>query len=200
MNNHIKELVIDGNEIFDFASHALNFPNIEDVEFRYCDFNQEDILKLIEFKEYERIAFIRCTFENEDLIKYLKTKSLSLTNNKISNYDFVSTMAKLERLTIVEGRIDINKLNKLNNLVYLRISNSIATDIDNIKLDKLKYLFIDNTNIINLNFIAKLPNLELLSISKMQEENNKEVLNKLKAHIKIIYNSIIRMDVENEEV
>lgn len=194
MNVVKKSLVVDGNEVFDFIDEAISNDNIKDIEFRNCDFLNEDILKLINFLMYDRIAFINCTFENETLIKNIKTKSLSLTNNKITSYEFVYEMTNLENLTIVGGKIDAYKISFLKNLEYLRVSNSNIINIENLFLEKLKYLFIDNTNVIDLSFISKFYNLELLSISEKQKLYNKEFLITLKDRVDIIIDGIIEME------
>lgn len=199
MNDEFENLVIDGNENFDFANYALSFKNINNLEFRNCDFFKEDIIKLAEYKEYNRIAFIECSFEDATLINNIKTKSLSFTNDKITNYEFVYQMNNLERLTIVDGIVDADKINLLKNLEYLRISNSLVNNIDKLFLNKLKYLFIDNTNITDITFIKNLSNLELLSISEEQELNNKEIINEIKNNIKIILDSIIEMEFPYDE-
>lgn len=195
MNNKINSLVIDGNETFDFISKALKTTNINDLEFRNCDFFNEDLLKLIEFKQYNRIAFIDCTFENETLINNIKTKYLSLTNNQIKNYEFIYEMNKLENLTIVSGQIDGNKINNLKNLQYLRISNSFVINIEKLFLKELKYLFIDNTNISDISFVKRLPNLKILSISEEQELKNKKIIEAIKNTVKIVFDSILETEV-----
>jgi len=199
MNNIIDSLVLDGNDIFDFVNEALSFPNVNDIEFRNCDFLNKDLLKLINFKQYNRIAFIDCTFENETLIKELKTKSLSLTDNKINNYNFIYEMNLLESLTLVGTNIDAYKINSLKNLEYLRLSHSNVINIEELSIDKLKYLFIDNTNILDISFIKKLSNLELLSISEDQKIHNKEFIKTINNRINIILDSIIEMDVLFDE-
>lgn len=195
MNDQIESLVIDGNYKFDFINYALSFNNINDFEFRNCDFLNEDILKLVEFKEYDRIAFCECTFDDISLISKIKTKSISFTNSKISNYEFIYQMEYLENLTIVNGRIDADKINNLKNLEYLRVSNSEVMNIELLSLEKLKYLFIDNTNIIDISFVKKLSNLELLSLSEEQIIHNKEFIKAINNHVKIIPDGIIEMEV-----
>lgn len=199
MNNKIDSLVLDGNETFDFINDALSFSNVNDLEFRNCNFFNEDLLKLIDFKQYNRVAFIDCTFENENLLKNIRTKSFSLTNNKIVNYNFVYEMNDLENLTIVGGKVDAYKINSLKNLEYLRLSHSNIINVEELFLDKLKYLFIDNTNIFDISFIKKLSKLELLSISEEQKLYNKEFINTIKNHIHIILDSIIEMGVSDDE-
>lgn len=200
---HMKEekdnLVINGEEIYDFINVVLNHTNLTDIEFRNCDFLDRDILKLIEFKEYDRIAFVDCTFEDETKIKNIITKSLSLTTNRITNYEFIYEMNSLERLTIVGGKIDAAEINSLKNLEYLRMSNSNVINIDKLTLDKLKYLFVDNTNIMDVSFVKKLYNLELLSISEKQKSYNRDFLYTIKDRVRIILDGIVEMEVFFDE-
>lgn len=199
MDKYNETLVINGEETNDFINTLLSHTNVEDVEFRTCDFLKEDVLKLINFRQYDRVAFVDCTFEDKALIKEINTKSLSLTNNKITNYEFVYEMDNLERLTIVDGKIDADKINNLKNLEYLRISNCDVINIDKLALEKLKYLFIDSTNIGDVSFIKKISNLELLSISEEQVSYNKDFLYTIKDRVKIILDSIIEMKVFFDE-
>ncbi len=194
-----KEIVIDGNEKFDFIVQLLENNDIEDVEFRNCDFLNDELLKVIELKKYARIGFIDCTFEDESLIKKIKTDSLSLTNNRINNYEFIYEMINLKKITVVNGTIDAAKLNHLTTLEYLRLSNSYITNIENLFLKDLKFLFIDNTNIVNLYFIKNFPYLKLLSISEEQKINNINILKSISNHTKIILDSIIEMEVHLDE-
>lgn len=194
-----KEIVIDGNEIFDFTKVILEYKDANDIEFRNYEFTKEDINELKEIKQYDRIGFNNCIFEDEKLIKNIKCNSLSLIDNRIINYEFVNDMLCLERLTIIGGEIDCNKLNNLQNLEYLRLSNDYIKNIELLKLEKLKYLFIDNTNIKDLSFIRKFPYLELLSISDNQKENNEELFNEINNRVEIIIDSIIETDVFLDE-
>ena len=194
-----KEIVIDGNEIFDFTKVIFEYKEANDIEFRNYEFTKEDINELKEIKQYDRIGFNNCIFEDEKLIKNIKCNSLSLIDNRIINYEFVNDMLCLERLTIIGGEIDCNKLNNLQNLEYLRLSNDYIKNIELLKLEKLKYLFIDNTNIKDLSFIRKFPYLELLSISDNQKENNEELLNEINNRVEIIIDSIIETDVFLDE-
>lgn len=195
----MKEIIIDGNENFNFINQILDKKNLEDIEFRNCDFSSEELLKIIEQQKYKRIAFIDCSFETESLLKNIKTESLSFTNSKINNYDFIYEMNNLNKLTVVNGQIDACKLNNLLNLEYLRISHSYVVNIENLFSKNLKYLFIDNTNVEDLSFITNFSNLKLLSISEKQINNNLNMLKSISNHIKIIMDSIVEMEVDINE-
>ena len=192
----MREIVIDGNETYDFISVLINNADVEDVEFRNCDFYNEDMVKVASYKTYKRIAFIDCVFEDASLIKNISTKSLSLNNNKIDNYNFVYEMPYLKNLTIVKGYIDAERLNSIENLEYLRLSHSNVINIEKIPTTKLKNLFIDNTNIKNLSFVLYIPNLELLSVSEDQINENIDILKSISNKVRIIMDSIIEMGVD----
>ena len=191
----IEEIVVDGNEVFDFINFVLKNKAKNDIEFRSCDFLKEDILKLSNAREYERIAFIDCSFEDCTLIQNIKTRSLSFTNNRVNNYEFIYNMSFLENLTVIGGNVDAFKFNNLNKLKYLRLSHSYVDNIEKYISTNLKYLFIDNTNIKDLSFINNFVNLEILSISEDQRLYNKELIEKISGRVKVIYDSIIEMDV-----
>ena len=191
----IEEIVVDGNEVFDFINFVLKNKAKNDIEFRSCDFLKEDILKLSNAREYERIAFIDCSFEDCTLIQNIKTRSLSFTNNRVNNYEFIYNMSFLENLTVIGGNVDAFKFNNLNKLKYLRLSHSYVDNIEKYISTNLKYLFIDNTNIKDLSCINNFVNIEILSISEDQRLYNKELIEKISGRVKVIYDSIIEMDV-----
>ena len=191
----IEEIVVNGNEVFDFINFVLKNKAKNDIEFRSCDFLKEDILKLSNAREYERIAFIDCSFEDCTLIQNIKTRSLSFTNNRVNNYEFIYNMSFLENLTVIGGNVDAFKFNNLNKLKYLRLSHSYVDNIEKYISTNLKYLFIDNTNIKDLSCINNFVNIEILSISEDQRLYNKELIEKISGRVKVIYDSIIEMDV-----
>ena len=74
------------------------------------------------------VTFENCEFENADLIASLKLQFLSLINCKIKNYSFINIFEKLNQLTIINGEIEISKINLIRNLKYLQISYSNIVD------------------------------------------------------------------------
>ena len=188
-------LVVDGNERYDYISYLKGFNGLKDVEFRNCEISSDDLLFLSNQKEYDRVAFINCSFEDVRLIQNINTRSLSLTDNKINNYEFVYNMLSIERLTIVGGIVDASNLSSLNKIEYLRLSHSRVDNIEMFSSNTLKYLFIDNTNIQDISFIRNYPNLELLSLSDNQELYNQEIIKEISKSIRIIRDSVIEMEV-----
>ena len=125
------------------------------------------------------IVFENCHFEKVELMCSLNLKSLSLINCEIQDYTFINVLENLEELTIINGNIAIDKINKLDKLKYLQISYSNVTDNIELDISSLIELYIDNTNISDFNFVTKLNNLKTISIDGYQYNNNKELFNNL---------------------
>lgn len=194
-----RSIVIDGDRTYDFINEALDNISIDDIEFRHCDFHDDDIKIISQKKDYKRIAFVECSFENPSILSNIITNSISFTNCPINDYSFISKMTYLTRLTIVNGKIVANIINNLKDLSYLRLSHSNISNFSILKLNKLKYLFVDNSNLDNLSFVENFPSLQLLSLSDEQIINNEKIISNIKNNVKIICNSIIETEVLFDE-
>ncbi|MBQ6323408.1 MAG: hypothetical protein IJI22_01075, partial [Bacilli bacterium] len=107
----------------------------------------------------------------------------------------------LEELSIINGTIEIEKLNMLNHLKYLQISYSNITDSTELNISTLEELYIDNTNINNFNFLNSLLNLKRISIDENQYINNKELFNNLiKRNILVFNENMVEFGGENNEI
>ncbi len=196
--NTIKSVVIDGNDTYEYMKSVLNNESVEQIEFRYCDMTNEDIIKLSNYKKYIKISFINCNFEDVSFVKKIKTQSLSFIDSNIDNYDFISEVNNLKALTVIGNTIDMSLVKNPEKLLYLRLSGSMVYHIDKINLENLKYLFIDETNIDSLDFVKKLSHLKLLCISTVQEENNFEVISSIENRVKIINDIIEIGEITND--
>ena len=147
---------------------------------------------ILSLKKLKDLKFQLCEIENSNLLKEIKLFGLNLDCSKIDDYSFVYEMTELESLTLTGlSNLDIDKLNKLINLKYLNISHTQCTD-DVLNIESLEELYIDSSNIKDINFTLNLPNLKTLSLSKEQYENKKEIINKLKSkNIEILDYSIM---------
>lgn len=202
--NKINEITVDFQEedkniILD---DLLFFENLNTLNIRNGYLNNDDFKYILKLNNLNNIYFQKCNFENDNLISTLNIKSLSLVNCNVNNYVFLNLLLKLEELTIINGTIDINIINKLSKLKYLQISYSkIIDNHKNIFLKDLKELYIDNTNITDLSFVKELSSLTRLSIDKKQFDINKDLINELiKNNIKIYNEDMIRFEGDNYEV
>ena len=203
--NTITEITIDYEEILENNSilkELLLFRNLNTLNLRNAFIYNDDYNYLLNLEKLNNLYLDRCKFENADLIASLKLKSLSLINCEINNYLFVNLLTELEELTIINGEVDIDNINKLTKLNYLQLSysNILGNELV-IKLDNLKELYVDNTNIRNLTFTNNLLNLNRLSIDEFQYKYNNQFIKQLRNRNISIYNeNMVEFLGDNYEV
>ena len=176
--NKIDEVIISSEDSLDDVSL---FNNLSDLTI--CDkFIENNFFKILfNLKNLKSINFTRCEFENADLISSLNVSNLDLVDCNINNYKFIYIMSDLVFLTVVNGKIDFDLINKLKLLKYLNVSYSdISNDRAYLKLNDLEKLYINNTSISNFSYLINLINLKLLSVDENQYKNNLDIINKLK--------------------
>ena len=203
--NTITEITIDYEDILENNSilkELLLFRNLNTLNLRNAFIYNDDYNYLLNLEKLNNLYLDRCKFENADLIASLKLKSLSLINCEINNYLFVNLLTELEELTIINGEVDIDNINKLTKLNYLQLSysNILGNELV-IKLDNLKELYVDNTNIRNLTFTNDLLNLNRLSIDEFQYKYNNQFIKQLRNRNISIYNeNMVEFLGDNYEV
>ena len=160
--NKIDEVIISSE---DSLADASLFNNLSDLTI--CDkFIENSFFKILfNLKNLKSINFTRCEFENADLISSLNVSNLDLVNCNINNYKFIYIMSDLVSLTVVNGEIDFDLINRLKLLKYLNVSYSdISNDRAYLKLNDLEKLYINNTSISNFSYLINLINLKFLSV------------------------------------
>lgn len=176
--NKIDEVIISSEDSLDDVSL---FNNLSDLTI--CDkFIENNFFKILfNLKNLKSVNFTRCEFENADLISSLNVSNLDLVDCNINNYKFIYIMSDLVSLTVINGKIDFDLINKLKLLKYLNVSYSdISNDRAYLKLNDLEKLYINNTSISNFSYLINLINLKLLSVDENQYKNNLDIINKLK--------------------
>ena len=110
-------------------------------------------------------------------------------------------MSDLVSLTVVNGEIDLDLINRLKLLKYLNVSYSnVSNDRAYLKLNDLEQLYINNTSISNFTYLTNLINLKLLSVDEKQYENNLDVINKLKErNVDILSGGILSFEGDTYE-
>ena len=196
--NKIDEVIISSE---DSLYDASLFNNLSDLTI--CDkFIENSFFKILfNLKNLKSINFTRCEFENADLISSLNVSNLDLVDCNINNYKFIYIMSDLVSLTVVNGEIDFDLINKLRLLKYLNVSYSdISNDRAYLKLNDLEKLYINNTSISNFSYLINLINLKLLSVDEKQYENNLDVINKLKErNVDILSEGILSFEGDTYE-
>lgn len=196
--NKIDEVIISSE---DSLYDASLFNNLSDLTI--CDkFIENSFFKILfNLKNLKSINFTRCEFENADLISSLNVSNLDLVNCNINNYKFIYIMSDLVSLTVVNGEIDFDLINRLKLLKYLNVSYSdISNDRAYLKLNDLEKLYINNTSISNFSYLINLINLKLLSVDEKQYKNNLDIINKLKKrNVDILSEGILSFEGDTYE-
>lgn len=196
--NKIDEVIISSEDSLD---DVILFNNLYDLTI--CDkFIENNFFeKLFNLKKLKSINFIRCEFENADLISSLNLNNLDLVDCNINNYKFIYIMSDLISLTVINGEIDFDLINRLKLLKYLNVSYSnISNDKAYLKLKDLEQLYINNTSINNFSYLINLINLKLLSVDEKQYENNLDIINKLKErNVDILSEGILSFEGDTYE-
>lgn len=203
--NNITEVVIDYNNESDssfvFLEELLKLKNLKTITLRNGYIFNDNFNIFLYLNNLSEFVFENCEFENADLISSINLKALSLINCKIESYSFINVLENLEELTIVNGQIELKKLNRLNNLKYLQLSYSNVFENIDLNINALEELYIDNTNINNFNFLNNLLNLKRISIDEKQYNNNQELFNNLiKRNILVLNENMVEFSGENNEI
>ena len=181
--NQIIEIVInyedETDSSFIFLEELLKLKKLKSITLRNGYIYNDNYNIFFKLNDLSEIVFENCQFEKVELMCSLNLKSLSLINCEIQDYTFINVLENLEELTIINGNIAIDKINKLDKLKYLQISYSNVTDNIELDISSLIELYVDNTNISDFNFVVKLNNLKTISIDGYQYNNNKELFNNL---------------------
>lgn len=196
--NKIDEVIISSEDSLDDVSL---FNNLSDLTI--CDkFIENNFFKILfNLKNLKSVNFTRCEFENADLISSLNVSNLDLVDCNINNYKFIYIMSDLVSLTVVNGKIDFDLINKLKLLKYLNVSYSnVSNDRAYLKLNDLEKLYINNTSISNFSYLINLINLKLLSVDENQYKNNLDIINKLKErNVDILSEGILSFEGDTYE-
>ena len=175
------------------------FTNLKRILFVNLKIQEKVIKKLSTIMSLENIYFERCDFENINLLNKLNIKEIEFVNCVLADYSFLYNMDELKSLSIVNGIVSIEGINKLKKLEYLQLSYSTILDLDVIDLPNLKELHIDNTNIYDISIISELYKLERLSISEEQYIENKDYYSNLsKKGIIILNENMVEFNEESE--
>lgn len=193
----IEELVLNPYDI-DEEYHELNldilkyFKNLKTISFSNLLITDFDFENLYTMPNLTSLNFDKCTFENINKITSLDLLELSIINCDIEDFSFIYDLNTLKSLSVINGNLSLSKINNLQNLVFLEISSSSVTDIEKLSLPLLEELYIDKTDINNLDIVTALSKLKKLGLSREQYENNRSIIEVLqKRNVELLNDGIV---------
>ena len=180
----IEEIVIDPVDILgNYAPLPIEileyFRNLRDVTIRNKLINDSVIQSLAEKQYLTSVCFEKCDFEKAEEVTKLPLKQIHFYDCHVNDFSFLKQMEKLEKLSIVGGRISFQTLELLPHLKTLRVSYSEINGSENFHSDSLEKIYLDHTNIEDFSFLKKVENLNFVSISENQYERNAEFFDQL---------------------
>lgn len=194
----ITEISLNYNDTFEIDfKELLIFNNLNSLTLCNYIIDDDNLYKLLMITELKELTLNNCILnESSIVIATLPLSKLCLNNCKNVNNDFIYLMNSLKSLHITNSTIDINKINKLENLELLDIGNSKIINLnDKFKLHNLTQLYIDNSNINDLTIISNLDNLSTLGIDSTQYDRNKMIVEELKDKgLRLYLNGFIFID------
>ena len=201
-NNFTKEELLEVDELVinldeSNLKHLKLLTNISDLTIRNGYISNDDFKYILNLNNLKNLCFDYCELENADLIAALDVSSLEIFNCNFGNYNFINVMDKLSELTITNGNVYMERINKIKNLKYLQLSNSYINDDVIFNNRNIIELYVDNTNISDLSFVKNLNQLKVLSIDEKQYNANKDLINSL--NIDVYLESIVLINGDNNE-
>ncbi|WP_343247535.1 leucine-rich repeat domain-containing protein [Diplocloster hominis] len=121
------------------ALNINNLPQLKEISFYSGSFDDHNFVNICSMSQLERLNMNWCTLycDTDSLANLVNLTHLGISENGISNIDFVEGMGQLEYLDISLNKVqDVSKLAGLSNLTYLDVSGNPVTDTS--VLDQLK--------------------------------------------------------------
>lgn len=165
------------------------FPNIKYLTISNMYLDIASFAYVLRLQNLISIVFVNCSFQDLSILSNFKLIHIGFINSEIENIGMINRIKSLKEITLI-GYKDIDLSYFLNlNLTFIELTNSTIKDNSILKdFDSLITLNINNTNIMNLNFVTNLKKLKNLCISNTQYQANKNIIDKIKDKV------VVRID------
>ena len=202
----IQELVIDRDGLEkdeSWLEDLMLLTNIQSITIRYDVIRDHYFDCFEKLKSLRSVTFDNCVINSPNRFSECRLNDLGFWNCDISDFSFLSSMTELQSLTVVNDALDISFISHIKKLTYLNLSSSRVINAGALG-SSVERLYINDTNIKDLGFIAAFHNLKLLSIDEAQYDDNKEVIQVLMDRgIEVLLDGMESLkyilDCENEE-
>ncbi len=184
--NRVKELSLDSIGLFHnynkIDSNILKyFNNLEVLEVCNANIDSTFIDNILNLNKLRSIAFVNCNITNLNSLARIKIVKLIINNCTVDDIESISNFKQLQTIGLVNMNLkSISFLEGLPHLIEINLSFSNIDDVSTmyhfIRIDTLR---IDNSTILDLDFVNKYSALKTISISENQYLKNKDLINDL---------------------
>lgn len=159
------------------------FPNLKKLEISNSNIDDKAISNIIRLNNLEAVMFNNCRVSNVKGFYQTKFKSLGFNNCIVHDLENIGLMKSLNCIKLINMKLDsISYLENLPHLIEVDLSystlNETATLYHFILIERLA---VDNSNIMDLDFVNKYSGLTEISISNNQYVKNKDLIDDLVA-------------------
>lgn len=181
----IKKLEIDANDPIGYQVYnpkILNdFINLEELTLKNITINQAWIAEILKLEKLNSLSFEYSYIDSiKDLIK-LRLSKIAFNDTSCQDIEEINNFKTLNSISLIAMELkSLNILKNMPNLLEVKLSSSKFKDETILRtLDRIENLYIDNTDIKDLDFINNHINLKKISLSKNQIEKNKKLIDDL---------------------
>ena len=186
------DLKVETDSIINILNDVLKLENVKTLTIRNGYITNEACKMLLNLKKLNGLVLEDCEIENANALGILNLKSIGIINCQVKDYEFLRLFKNLEELTLISEIVSITLINKLVNLKYLQLSYSNLLETDNIVLNNIEEIYLDNTNLTDLDFLKNMPKLKRVSIDERQHEKNLELFKNLENnHILVLNENMV---------
>lgn len=170
------------------------FPKLKKLEIANSNIDLDTISMIASMHELESLMFNNCHVSSVKGLYQLKIKKLGFNNCIVEDLENIVYMKSLNAIKLINMKLDsISYLESLPHLIEVDLSYSKLNETSTLyTFILIERLAIDNSDIIDLEFVNKYSGLKELSISSNQYAKNKELIDDMVAlGIKVYEDDVI---------
>lgn len=170
------------------------FPRLKKLEITNSNIDLDTISMIASMHELECLMFNNCHVSSVKGLYQLKIKSLGFNNCIVEDLENIVYMKSLNAIKLINMKLDsISYLESLPHLIEVDLSYSKLNETSTLyTFILIERLAIDNSDILDLEFVNKYSGLKELSISSNQYAKNKELIDDMVAlGIKVYEDDVI---------
>ncbi len=170
------------------------FPNLKRLEISNSNIDDVAINNIVHLRSLETLMFNNCHISNVKGFYQTKLKSFGFNNCTVTDLENIGSMKGLNAIKLINMKLEtINYLENLPHLVEVDLSYSTLVETSTLyHFILIERLSVDNSNIMDLDFVNKYSGLKEISISNNQYVKNKALIDDLVAlGIKVYEDDVI---------